>query len=171
MSNFIFLETEWPEIHETAARVESYSNSVPRTACFHVRRALEQAVNCLYDHDSAFDRPYDNSLVTLLNARSFKDNAPYEIGSKAHYIRKMGNMAVHSSKPIDKRDGFNVAKELYHLLYWLARTYTAGDPKTIPNQFDETLIPLSEEKVKQQTDKQHKLLDEQHSRKQQEMKI
>ena len=160
MSNFTFLQSEWPEIHTTAARAESYVNSDPRTACFHARRALELAVNWLYTHDPAYVRPYDTTLITLLNDISFKENTPYEIGSKAHYIRKLGNLAVHSNKKISPRDAFNVTKDLYHLLFWLASTYTTGDPQAIPTTLDETLIPPSEAETKLQTVKQLKLLDD-----------
>jgi type I restriction enzyme, R subunit len=160
MSNFTFLHVEWPEIYQTAQSVEGYVNSDPRTACFHARRALEEMVNWLFDHDSSFYRPYDTGLATLLNDVSFKENTPYEIGSKCHYIRKLGNLAVHSKKIIDKRQSLSAVQELYHLLYWLARTYTTGDPQTIPKEFKENLIPAPPAAIQQQTVKQLRLLDE-----------
>jgi type I restriction enzyme, R subunit len=160
MSNFTFLQVEWPEIYKTALSVEGYVNSDPRTACFHARRALEEMVNWLFDNDGSFYRPYDTGLATLLNEFSFKDNTPYEIGSKCHYIRKLGNLAVHSNKNIDKRQSLSAVQELYHLLYWLARTYTKGDPKQIPTEFQEKLIPAPPKEIQQQTIKQLRLLDE-----------
>ena len=159
MSNFVFLVSEWPNIADTATRAEKYIQSDPRTACFQSRRALEQAVNWLYNHDTVFMRPYDDNLITLLTDYSFRENVPSNIADKAHLIRKQGNKAVHSRRQISERDGFTVVRELYHFLYWLARTYTQGDPRAIPNSYDENLIPPSDFQVGKQTVKQLQQLD------------
>jgi type I restriction enzyme R subunit len=160
VSNFAFLKTEWAEIADTAQHAERYSQSDPRTTCFYARRALEQAVNWLYDHDPAFRRPYDDNLVALLTDYSFRSNVPPNIGNKAHFIRKMGNLAVHTDRRITPMDGLTVIKELYQLLYWLARTYTRNDPRAILSQFDEALLPPAEAQVKSQTAAQLTKLDE-----------
>jgi len=94
MSNFSFLQPEWPEIAAAAVQAERYVYTDPRSACFYARRALEQAVAWLYDHDPAFRRPYDDHLITLLADASFREDVPSPIQDKAHFIRKQGNLAV-----------------------------------------------------------------------------
>src|SRR5207248_1451527 len=38
--------------------------------------------------------------------------------------KDLGNEAVHSNRAVDKKDAAQATKELFHILYWLARTYT-----------------------------------------------
>lgn len=44
MSNFAFLQSEWPDLHEAASKAESLAYTDPRTAGFHARRALDAAM-------------------------------------------------------------------------------------------------------------------------------
>jgi type I restriction enzyme R subunit len=44
MSQFSFLEGEWPGVLEAAIRAEAAAHADPRSACFYARRALELAV-------------------------------------------------------------------------------------------------------------------------------
>jgi type I restriction enzyme, R subunit len=159
MSNFAFLKTEWADVHKNAKKAEGYVNSDPRSACFYARRALEQAVNWLYEHDAAFRRPYDSGLNTLMTDFSFRENVPAIIGDKGHFIRKMSNKAVHSNRQINQQDAFTAVRELYHFLYWLARSYTTGDPLSIPTQFDEKLLPPSNVQIQSQSAAELKTLD------------
>ncbi|MCB0214244.1 MAG: DEAD/DEAH box helicase family protein, partial [Anaerolineae bacterium] len=141
MSNFAFLKTEWPDLYRSARRVEEYVQSDPRSACFHARRTLELAVQWLYSHDPALEYPYDDNLSALLHDRSFRDNVPQTIYLKAQVLRRNGNQAVHSRSTVSAHTALDMAMELRHVLYWLARTYTKADPTTIPEQFDEKLLP------------------------------
>lgn len=53
----------------------------------------------------------------------------------------MGNIAVHDSTSITERDALNLVQELFHVLYWLCRSY-APDGRTLPSlNFDRNLIP------------------------------
>lgn len=159
MSNFAFLQAEWPELYQTARRVEQYVQSDPRSACFYGRRALEQTLHWLYAHDPAFRTPYDDTLAALLNDDSFRDNVPHAIYTKAQYLRKVGNQAVHDRKKIPAQLALGTAVELHHILYWLARTYTTGDPTAIPGQFDETRLPIPAAKIARQSIAQLQALD------------
>lgn len=159
MSNFAFLQTEWPELYSTARQVEEYVQSDPRSACFHARRALELAVNWLYDHDHNFRRPYADNLAALLNDASFRTNVPAPVITKAQLVRREGNSAVHSRRAVSGQTALGVAIELRHILYWLARIYTQGDPTTIPGKFDEQLLPPPAAIVAQQSIAQLQALD------------
>jgi hypothetical protein len=44
MSNFSFLQAEWPSLHDAATNVESFANPDARTDCFHARCGLEVPV-------------------------------------------------------------------------------------------------------------------------------
>jgi len=121
--HFTFLQIEWPAIYEAAAKAEAAVHPDPRTACFYARRALELAMAWLYKHDSSLRLPYQDNLSALIHEPTFKALVGEAIFSKARLITRLGNQAVHSPKPIQQLDALTSARELFHVGYWLARTY------------------------------------------------
>jgi type I restriction enzyme R subunit len=126
MGNFAFLQTEWPAIYEAANRVEEATQSDPRAACFYARRALELTVAWLYKHDSTLKLPYQDHLSALVHEPTFRRAVAPAIFAKIKVVKDLGNLAVHSHKPIRQFDALTAAKELFHIMYWLARTYARG---------------------------------------------
>jgi type I restriction enzyme R subunit len=124
MSNFAFLKAEWPELQAAAGRGETLALADPRAACFYARRALELAVNWLYAHDPALTLPEEASLGALLHDAEFRRVVPPELFLKARVVKDLGNEAVHSRRAMETGDAARALKELFHILYWLARTYT-----------------------------------------------
>jgi type I restriction enzyme R subunit len=49
--------------------------------------------------------------------------AGHAVFNKARLVKELGNLAVHSHKKIAKYDATTATKELFHILFWLARTY------------------------------------------------
>ncbi|KGM52503.1 restriction endonuclease subunit R [Lysobacter concretionis Ko07 = DSM 16239] len=142
MSNFNFLRAEFKPIYEPARGAEQLVHSDPRACCMRTRHALEQAVHWLYAHDLTLRMPYDNSLGVLLTQPAFEQLLPPHIHQKARLIQKLGNQAVHGSGRIGSGDAMRLVRELFHVLFWLARTYTrASDPKSIEASFDDKQVP------------------------------
>ncbi|KGM57049.1 restriction endonuclease subunit R [Lysobacter arseniciresistens ZS79] len=142
MSNFGFLQFEFKPLQEPARGAEQLVYSDPRAACMRTRHALEQAVHWLYAHDVTLRMPYDNSLGVLLTQPAFEQLLPPHIHQKARLIQKLGNQAVHGNHPVGSGDARRLVRELFHVLFWLARTYTrASDPKSIDAEWDERKIP------------------------------
>src|SRR5437667_9610860 len=108
MSNFQFLKPAWTEIFDSARKAESIAFSDPRACCFYARRTLELAVQWLYANDQYLARPYDDSLSALIHEPTFKDNLAPGIFEKARLIKDLGNLAVHSNRPISERDSLQV---------------------------------------------------------------
>lgn len=129
MSNFSFLESEWPGLYKPAVKAEASINHDPRAACFHARRTLELAVLWLYAHDSTLKRPYDEQLSALLHEATFRKLISNDLFLKARTIKEIGNLAVHNPKPISTNDATRAVVELFHFLYWLARTYGRDQQK------------------------------------------
>ena len=128
MSNFGFLKTEWAELATSAVRVEGFALVDPRAACFYARRTLELTVNWLYAHDPTLQMPYDDTLSALLHEPTFRKLVPQEVFLKMRVVKDLGNEAVHSQRVIAPGDSEQATKELFHILYWLARTYTRQSP-------------------------------------------
>ena len=126
MSNFSFLQAEWPEVIEAARKAEDAVHPDPRTACFYARRALELAVAWAYRSDSALRLPYQDNLSALLHEPTFKAAAGEAVFCKARVITQLGNQAVHSHRVVVAADAMTAVRELFHVGYWLAHTYARG---------------------------------------------
>jgi type I restriction enzyme, R subunit len=147
MSNFSFLNNDWPELYETARVAEQSVNSAPRTSCFYARRSLERAVKWLYANDSYLKQPYADNLAALIHEPTFRENLEPCLFPKILTIQKIGNLAVHSDKPISSSDSLHTLKELFHVLYWLARSYSPNAAAIGKPLFDITLIPQKDSAV------------------------
>src|SRR5882762_8323922 len=123
MSQFDFLQREWPAVFDAAARSEAAVHDDPRTACFYARRALELAVSWAYKYDPALRLPYQDNLSALIHEPSFKQAAGEAVFSKARVINTLGNRAVHSHRAIPAEDAVVAVRELFHVCYWLGHTY------------------------------------------------
>ena len=131
MSQFAFLQREWPSVFDSAAKAEAAVHADPRTACFYARRTLELAVHWVYKHDADLRLPYQDKLSALIHEPTFKQVAGEAVFSKARVINTLGNRAVHSHRAVSEADALTVLRELFHVVYWFARTY-ARDERPAP---------------------------------------
>jgi type I restriction enzyme R subunit len=141
MSQFAFLQREWSAAFDAAARAEAAVYADPRTACFYARRALELAVRWAYKHDAALRLPYQDNLSALIHEPSFRHAAGEAVFSKARVINTLGNRAVHSHRTVPETDALAAVRELFHVAYWFARTYTRSAPPAPRLAFDSSMLP------------------------------
>ena len=160
MSQFAFLQCEWPVVFDAAARAEASSSTDPRTACFYARRTLELLVRWAYKHDAALRLPYQENLSALIHEPSFKQVAGEAVFSKAQVIKTLGNHAVHSHRAVPETDALVALRELFHVAYWFARTYARSRRPAPGLTFDAAVLPQSTVK-RQQTAEQLRTLEEQ----------
>ena len=126
MSQFAFLQAEFSEVHEHAVKAESLALSDPRSACFHARLALEVAVKWMYRHDRALRSPYETTLSALIHEPTLRKLAGDALVAKGKVIKDLGNAAVHGPKPVAPARAITAVRELFHIAYWLVRTYAKG---------------------------------------------
>ena len=145
-SNFAFLRAEWPELFAEASMAERVAVADPRSCCFYARRTLELAVAWLYDADATLRAPYKDDLSARLYEPTFRALVGNGMQVKCDIIRKQGNSAVHRSTPIPANAAVDVLRELFHVLYWVAKHYTRnpGDLPASGITFDASLIPRPE---------------------------
>ena len=139
MSNFSFLQQEFFSICDGATKAESYLNTDARAACWYARMTLEQIVDWLYRYDRNYSS-YDTSLGARVHDPCFKLNAGEAIFTKATVVIGIGNRAAHG-KAAKKAEAFTAVTELFHIAYWLARTYGEKERPSPSLQFSEALIP------------------------------
>lgn len=158
MTHFGFLRREWPDVHEAAGKAEAAAHPDPRTACFYARRALELVVAWVYKHDGALQIPYQDNLSALIHDPSFKRAAGEAVFNKTRVINTLGNRAVHSHRAIPAEDAVAAVRELFHVSFWLARTYARGDRPAAGLAFDAAVLPKTAP-VPAQTAEQLRLLE------------
>src|SRR5450631_2090959 len=138
-SNFEFLRAEWPALYAESVRAERDAFADPRISCFYARRTLELAVGWLY---ATLHSPYKDDLSARLYEPTFRALVGNGIQTKCDIVRKQGNAAVHKTTPIPTNAAVDVLRELFHVLYWIAKHYTRnpGDLPAIGITFDTSLI-------------------------------
>jgi type I restriction enzyme, R subunit len=143
MSNFAFLQPEWPLFFEAATKAESLANTDARASCFYARRTLELAVAWMYANDSSLRRPYQDNLSAFIHEPSFKVTVGEALFTKARLIKDLGNLAVHSTRKVNDTDAINALRELFHFCYWLARTYGRKARPSPSLTFSASLLPAA----------------------------
>jgi type I restriction enzyme, R subunit len=148
-SNFTFLRGAWPDLALEAMKAERAAAADPRSACFYARRTLELAVQWLYAVDRSLRRPYRDDLSAMVFEPSFQAAVEQRVRVKMDFIRRQGNAAVHDRRPIGAEAALGVVRELFHVMFWVARTY-ARDEEDAPHAslaFDSAAIlrPLTAE--------------------------
>lgn len=128
MSNFAFLDADFPDIHASALRAETLSLGDPRASAFYARRTLEIAVKWAFKNDASLRFPYQDNLSALVHEPSFKAAMGDAVFTKAKLIIRIGNRAVHEARDLPQCDARQAVKELFHVCYWLARTYARHQP-------------------------------------------
>src|SRR6266404_5226144 len=123
MSNFDFLKIAWPDLFESASKAEADIYPDSRAACFYARRTLELAVRWLYKHDGSLKLPYQDNLSAMIFEPTFRSAVGAAIHAKSRIVKDVGNRAVHTNKLIGPYDSLTAVRELFHVCFWVARTY------------------------------------------------
>lgn len=138
MSNFQFLEKEWPHIYKDAYEAEKLVLTSPKASAILSRSALELAVNWIFDNDGDVQWPYDTKLSSLIHEQSFRDILKPSMFREINLIRYHGNDAAHGS--LIKQDKALISiKNLFRFLSFLSVFYAEEEVK-IP-LFSMKLIP------------------------------
>ncbi len=142
MSQFAFLKAEFPQLHVAVSRAEALGLRDPRAACFYGRLALEEMVRWLYEHDGKLRSPFNNNLDSLIHEPSFQGLLGSALVTKARLVKNLGNKAAHEGRTtIPTESAVTTLRELFHLCYWLARTYGRDTRLSAAMQFDAALLP------------------------------
>lgn len=161
MSNFSFLQADFPNLFEDAREAENLLAVSPKAAMVLMRSALENAVNWLYENDRKLERPFRSDLSTLMHQYEFRQLFSEQLFREMNLIRKYGNIAAHGGR-VKPNDALASLKYLFRVLRNVAIYYGKKTPET--QLFDENLIPRNDQDSlqaqKQEDDKKlKKLLD------------
>src|SRR5579863_5603087 len=148
MSNFAFLAAEFPAVHEAAVEAERQAAVSPTAAAFFAGKAVEVAVKWAFRSDPSLKLPYQDNIAALLHEPSFRRAAGEAVFTKAKYINSLRNRAVHEEKTIKIADAAGAVKELFHVCFWLARTYARRAKPADGLVFDASLLSRRDDVLK-----------------------
>ncbi len=154
MSNFEFLQNtkEYALFAPAAIEAEKVYTSAPAMCAVGCRKALELAVKWVYSADNTMRMPYKDNLQSLIHEPSFRFAVDYNTWGKLPFIIKLGNLAVHTEKNVQKSDALASMQGLFEFIEWLDYCY---GPNYEERKFDETIIPTEQvtvdiKKIKEQ---------------------
>ena len=160
MSNFEFLKStnEYALFAPAAIEAERVYSSAPAMCAVGCRKALELAVKWVYSADNTMQMPYKDNLQSLIHEPSFRFAVDYNTWGKLPFVIKLGNLAVHTEKSVQKSDALASLKGLFEFIQWVDYCYGLHYEE---RTFDENLIPterviIDTKKIKEQ----ESLLDE-----------
>jgi type I restriction enzyme R subunit len=130
----------------------------------YARRTLELAVQWLYRSDSTLKLPYQEHLSALLHAPTFKAVTGEAVFAKTRVVKELGNLAVHSHKPVRQFDAVVAVRELFHFAFWLARTYGRTTQPADELTFNPLLLPKESAASPQTLDQLQRLAAQLHER-------
>ena len=139
MTNFDFLtrDAQFGAFADVAVAAEKILHIDPSACVLNCRRAMEFAVKWMYSVDEGLVMPYQDSLVSLMNAEDFRDIVGTDIWRRMYFIRRIGNTAAHTGKKITEEQAALCLENLYAFLdfvaYCYAEHYTEG-------HFDRSLL-------------------------------
>ncbi|MDA8328614.1 MAG: DEAD/DEAH box helicase family protein [Betaproteobacteria bacterium] len=140
------------------------AQSDARAACFYVRRTLELTVAWLYKYDPALKLPYQDHLSALIHEPTFRRTVGDAVFTKSKLIKDLGNLAVHSTRKILPSDALTATRELFHVCFWLARTY-GQKSRPAPNlTFSAALLPQPSATLAQTSEQLQQLEAQLHER-------
>ncbi len=139
VTNFDYLlkELQFKDFVEIAISAEKVAAIDPSVSVIDCRRAMEIAVKWMYSVDSGLRMPYQDKLATLLSSFDFRDIVDDDTWKGLELIRRLGNIAVHTTKKITKDEAVLCLKALYSFFDMLDYCYGRDYQK---HDFDESLV-------------------------------
>jgi type I restriction enzyme R subunit len=126
MSQFAFLSPEFDDVYNLAVQAENHARTDARAACVYARLALETVVNWLYRYERSLRDPYERTLAARVHEPTFQALIGAPLVAKARLIKDLGNRAAHEARAVPVADAISAVRELFHVSYWLVRTYARG---------------------------------------------
>lgn len=135
--DFLFSDPQFTPFAEVAALAEKIYPIDPAACVLSCRRCVEFAVKWMYSVDGALVMPYDDRLVSLMDAEDFRDIVGEDIWRRLKYIRQTGNSAAHTGRKITSEQARLCLENLYVFLDFIAYCYGENYDE---GQFDPSLL-------------------------------
>ena len=139
MTNFdrFLTDSQFTSFAEAAVAAEKILH-IDLTACIlNCRRAMEHGVKWMYSVDGALVKPWQDTLVNLMNDGEFREIVGKDLWKRMDHIRRMGNAAAHGNKALTRAQAELCLENLYIFLDFVAYCYGTDYQE---GQFDRSLL-------------------------------
>ena len=115
MINYSFLQdrNEYALFAPACEEAEKIYATSPALCAVGCRKALELAVKWVYSADETMKMPYKDNLQSLIHEPSFRFAVDYDTWGKLPFIIKLGNLAVHTERSVQKSDALMSLRGLF----------------------------------------------------------
>ena len=139
-ANFEFLsgQKDYKLFAAACIEAERVLGTSPAMSAVGSRKALELAVKWVYAADNTVKMPYKDNLQALLHEPSFRYAMESQTWGKLQFIVKLGNLAVHTEKTINRNEAVLSLAALFEFVQWLDYCYGSQYDE---HSFDEARIP------------------------------
>lgn len=163
--NFTYLSSfpKFKKLYEYCSEAEEFAISKPNISAASARKAMEFIVKLIYQ--SEIDNSYGLTVFEMITDVRFGDFVgDQSLVNSIHYIRKMGNVAVHDGA-LNADDALNILEELHFLVGEFC--IMLGIIKDYPQFVEPTDKPAikaevakAEETIKEKVEVPHELIAE-----------
>lgn len=171
MSNFSFLKDEFNVLYNESYKSESNVLDDPEVSAIYARKALENSIKFIYNIDEDLDEKLlktpNVNIFDLIKILDDEGILPEEFVKELHFIRKLGNNAVHGkyNSVVSDKESLYANKCLYKFQRWIVEVYSSYE---IVGDYDVTLLAHTDKEDKQEV---VKILDEQKKLEEQNAKL
>ena len=139
MTNFdrFLTDPQFSNFAPAAAAAEKILHIDLAACILNCRRAMECGVKWMYSVDGALVKPWQDTLVNLMNAKEFRDIVGKDLWKRMDHIRRMGNAAAHGGKALTRSQAELCLENLYIFLDFVAYCYGTDYQE---GQFDRSLL-------------------------------
>ena len=141
VSNFDFLneDPQFSAFAKTAIAAEDVFGIDPSLTAVNCRRTAEYAVKWMYTAEKSL-RGIDISqmqFVNLINTDEFREIVGDDLYTRIDFIRKIGNNAVHNSRPVSEKYALIALQDLHAFMDFICCMYGSSYHMTF---FDKDLL-------------------------------
>jgi len=129
--NFEFLRSKREVLADLAAFAERYAHDDPASSLLKQRTFVEQVVVAIYDR-YRLEPPLSDNLNDLMISESFRQSVPTVVQNKLHCIRKAGNHAAHTKRPLTERHALECLAQLFDVARWFHLQIDQGALDAMP---------------------------------------
>lgn len=126
MTNFDYLKQEpkFNSFADVAIVAEKVLKIDIESSVINCRRAMEFAIKWMYSVDKSLERPYQDSLISLMSTEDFHDLVDDALWKRLDLIRKIGNRAAHNGRKISEDEAILCLKNLFIFMDYISYCYS-----------------------------------------------
>ena len=126
MTNFDYLKQEpkFSSFADVAIVAEKVLKIDIESSVINCRRAMEFAIKWMYSVDKSLERPYQDSLISLMSTEDFHDLVDDDLWKRLDLIRKIGNRAAHNGRKITEDEAILCLQNLFIFMDYVSYCYS-----------------------------------------------